>query len=92
MARSRFSITELSDCYEFAIADDGPGIAPEQHDRMFKIFQAVNPQKRTDSTGIGLAIVSKIIETEGGTIRLESEIGKGTTFYFTWPKRLEHGI
>jgi PAS domain S-box-containing protein len=83
----QIAIAERGDFYEFAIADDGSGIAPEHHDRMFKIFQAVNPQKRSDSTGIGLAIVKKIIEAEGGTIRLESELGRGTTFYFTWPKR-----
>jgi PAS domain S-box-containing protein len=79
-------IAERSDVYEFTIADDGPGIAPEQHDRVFRIFQAVNPQNRSDSTGIGLAIVKKIVEAQGGTIRLESQLGKGTTFYFTWPK------
>jgi PAS domain S-box-containing protein len=84
-------IAERKEFYEFAIADDGPGIAPEQHDRVFKIFHAVNPQKRSDSTGIGLAIVQKIIEAEGGTIRLESQLGEGTTFYFTWPKRVERG-
>jgi signal transduction histidine kinase len=61
--------------------------SPEQHDRVFEIFQAVNPQNRSDSTGIGLAIVKKIIEAEGGTIRIESQLGEGTTFYFTWPKR-----
>jgi PAS domain S-box-containing protein len=82
----QISIEDRGDCYEFAIADDGSGIAPEHHDRMFKIFQAVNPQNRSDSTGIGLAIVKKIVEAEGGTIWLESELGKGTTFYFTWPK------
>ncbi len=80
----QISCQDRGDCYEFAIADDGPGIAPEHHDRMFKIFQAVNPQNRSDSTGIGLAIVKKIIEAEGGTIWLESELGQGTTFYFTW--------
>jgi PAS domain S-box-containing protein len=79
-------IAERPEFYEFAIADDGPGIAPEHQERVFRIFQAVNPQKRNDSTGIGLAIVKKIIEAEGGTIRLESQIGIGTTFYFTWPK------
>jgi PAS domain S-box-containing protein len=79
-------IAERPECYEFAIADDGPGIDPANHDRVFRIFQAVNPQQRTDSTGIGLAIVKKIIEAEGGTIRLESQLGEGTTFYFTWPK------
>jgi PAS domain S-box-containing protein len=80
-------IVECQDCYEFAIADDGAGIPPEQQDRVFEIFQAVNPQKRDDSTGIGLAIVKKIIEAEGGTIRLESALSKGKTFYFTWPKQ-----
>jgi PAS domain S-box-containing protein len=79
-------IVERGNFYEFTIADDGPGIAPDQHDRVFEIFQAVNPQNRSDSTGIGLAIVKKIIEAEGGKIRLESQLGQGTTFYFTWPK------
>ncbi len=83
----QIDIAEYGDCYEFAIADDGAGIEPEYHDKIFTIFQAVNPQKRSDSTGIGLAIVKKIVEAEGGTIRLESQLGKGTTFYFTWPKR-----
>ena len=78
---------DVGDLYEFVVADDGPGIAPEQHDKIFEIFQAVNPQQRSDSTGIGLSIVKKIIETEGGTIRLESQATKGATFYFTWPKQ-----
>jgi PAS domain S-box-containing protein len=81
------SIAEQRDFYEFAIADDGAGIPPEYQERIFTIFQAVNPQQRSDSTGIGLAIVQKIVEAEGGTIRLESQPGQGTTFYFTWPKR-----
>jgi PAS domain S-box-containing protein len=79
-------IAEQRDFYEFAIADDGAGIHPEYHDTIFTIFQAVNPQNRSDSTGIGLAIVKKIVEAEGGKIRLESQLGQGTTFYFTWPK------
>ena len=80
-------VRERDDFYEFTVADDGPGIAPEQHERIFEIFKAVNPQNRPDSTGIGLAIVKKIIEVEGGTIWLESVLGLGTTFHFTWPKR-----
>ena len=83
----QISVEDRGDCYEFAIADDGPGIAPEDHDRMFKIFQAVNPQNRSDSTGIGLAIVKKIVEAAGGRIWLESQVGQGTTFYFTWLQR-----
>ncbi len=83
----QISCQEGTDCYEFTIADDGPGIDPAQHDRVFEIFKAVNPQNRLDSTGIGLAIVKKIIEAEGGTIQLESNLGAGTTFSFVWPKR-----
>jgi signal transduction histidine kinase len=83
----QISCRECGDFYEFGVIDDGPGIAPEHHIKIFQIFQAVNPQNRSDSTGIGLAIVKKIVETQGGTIRLESELGNGTAFYFTWPKR-----
>ena len=83
----QISIEDHGDFYEFAIADNGPGIAPEHQEQMFKIFQAVNPQNRSDSTGIGLAIVKKTIEAEGGAIWLKSELGKGTTFYFTWLQR-----
>jgi PAS domain S-box-containing protein len=73
---------------EFAISDDGAGIALEYHERIFGIFQAINPQQRPNSTGVGLAIVKKIVEAEGGTIWLESQLGRGTTFYFTWPRQL----
>ncbi len=79
------SATQREDFYEFIVADDGPGIAPEQHDKIFEIFQAVNPQNRSDSTGIGLAIVKKIIEAEGGKIWLKSQLGEGTKFHFTLP-------
>jgi PAS domain S-box-containing protein len=81
----RISCQERGDFYEFTIVDDGPGIPSEQHDRVFVIFQSTNPQKNPDSTGIGLSIVKKIVETAGGKIWLES-LGRGTTFYFTWPK------
>jgi PAS domain S-box-containing protein len=83
----RISWQDKGNFYEFAVADNGPGIAPEHHDKIFMIFQAVNPQNSQDSSGIGLSIVKKIVETEEGTIRLESEVEKGTTFYFTWPKQ-----
>ena len=69
--------------YEFAVEDDGPGIADRDKERIFQIFQMLKPAQNTDSTGIGLAIVKKIIEQLGGTLRVESEPGQGTTFYFT---------
>jgi signal transduction histidine kinase len=80
---------EHPDCHEFIVTDDGPGIAPEHHEKVFAIFQTFAGKDNNDSTGIGLAIVKKIIETEQGTIRLESSLGQGTTFYVTWPK--SHG-
>ncbi len=83
----QISSQDKGDFYEFEVSDDGSGIAAEHHDKIFMIFQAVNPQKSQDSSGIGLSIVKKIVETEEGTIRLVSELGKGTAFYFTWPKQ-----
>jgi PAS domain S-box-containing protein len=70
--------------YEFTIADDGPGIAPKDHPRVFDIFQTLTSRDQKESTGIGLAIVKKIIEQVGGQIRLESELGQGAAFHFTW--------
>jgi PAS domain S-box-containing protein len=83
----RISSQDKSDFYEFSVADDGPGIEAKYHDKIFMIFQTVNSTNNPDSSGIGLSIVKKIVETEEGTIRLESEPEKGTIFYFTWPKQ-----
>ena len=80
------SVQERDRVYEFAVSDNGPGIAPAERDRVFRIFQSVNPQNRADSSGIGLSIVKKIVEAQGGIIWLESSLGAGTTFYFTWLK------
>ena len=81
------SARERDNFYEFSVADNGSGIAPADCDRVFKIFQSINPQQRSDSSGIGLSIVKKIVEAQGGTIWLESTLGLGTTFHFTWLKR-----
>lgn len=85
----RIAARDQGDLYEFTIADNGPGIAPEYQKNIFMIFQTGNIQKREDSTGVGLAIVKKIVENMGGTVWLESQLDKGTTFYFTWPKQLQ---
>jgi signal transduction histidine kinase len=72
--------------YQFSVADNGPGIAKENHEKIFGIFETLQSRDRKESTGIGLSIVKKIIETEGGEITLESELGSGATFRFTWPR------
>jgi signal transduction histidine kinase len=72
--------------YEFAIADDGSGIDVNRQTRIFNIFQTSEVREKTQSSGIGLTIVKKIVETEGGQIRLDSQVGLGSTFYFTWYK------
>jgi signal transduction histidine kinase len=72
--------------YQFYVADDGPGIDPQYHEKIFNIFQTLQSRDTIESTGIGLAIVKKIIEKQGGRIWVESALGQGSTFYFTWPK------
>ncbi len=73
---------------KFSIADNGPGIHKKYHKKIFKIFQTLTPQNRNDSTGIGLSIVKKIIELNGGIVWVESDHGKGSTFFFTLPKSI----
>jgi signal transduction histidine kinase len=82
----RIGCTEDNDYYTFSVADNGPGIAPEYHERIFVIFQTLTERDTLESTGVGLAIVKKIVERQGGTIRLESAEGRGATFFFTWPR------
>ncbi|GGE94839.1 sensor histidine kinase [Hymenobacter cavernae] len=82
----RVTCREDREQYTFAVADDGPGIAPEYHERIFVIFQTLTARDTLESTGVGLAIVKKIVEGQGGSIHVESAEGQGATFIFTWPK------
>jgi light-regulated signal transduction histidine kinase (bacteriophytochrome) len=84
-ARVEVSSERRDDRYEFAVADNGTGIAPQYHDRIWQIFQTLAPRDKVEGTGIGLSVVQKIVEARGGRAWLESELGRGTTFYFTWP-------
>ena len=81
------SCIEKPDFYEFAIKDNGIGIAPEFKNRIFVIFQRLHARTQYEGTGIGLAICHKIVQRLGGKIWVESESGKGATFYFTLPKK-----
>ncbi len=80
------TVKDQGDKVEFAITDDGPGIAPEYHQRIFGVFQTLNSRDTIESTGIGLSIVKKLINQQRGTITVQSAEGEGSTFIFTWPK------
>jgi len=80
----KIGVKLTGDYYQFSIADNGMGIEKKFHDKIFKIFHSLNKSK--ESTGIGLSIVKKIVDLHEGQIWLESEVNKGTTFYFTIKK------
>ncbi|QHL88257.1 histidine kinase [Nibribacter ruber] len=72
------------DCWEFVVADDGPGILPEDHEKIFNMFETTSDVNHPGSTGIGLAIVKKIVQEKEGAAWVESN-GRGTAMHFTWP-------
>ncbi|WP_437635087.1 ATP-binding protein [Sorangium sp. So ce854] len=76
---------DLGDVWEFSVKDNGPGIAPQYHQKVWEIFQTLNPRDNIEGTGIGLSIVQKIVLSKGGHAWVESEKGAGATFFFTWP-------
>ncbi|WP_198805780.1 sensor histidine kinase [Leptolyngbya sp. BL0902] len=73
------------DFLKFCVSDDGPGIDPQYHDKIFTIFQTLKARDDFESTGVGLSVVKKIVESENGRVWLDSAPGQGSRFYFTWP-------
>ena len=71
--------------HAFSVADDGPGIAPKYHEKIWTLFQTLEAQDKADNTGVGLALVKKIVEAQGGTVGVTSEEGRGAMFHFVWP-------
>jgi PAS domain S-box-containing protein len=78
---------EEEEAYTFSVEDNGPGIEERYHEKVFIIFQTLQARDTFESTGVGLAIVKKIIDETGGEIWIESELGLYTRFLFRWPKK-----
>jgi signal transduction histidine kinase len=88
--QGRISIgcTQEEGFWKFFVTDNGPGIEEKHYERIFKMFQRCSPNNASESTGIGLAVVKKIVEKNQGKVWIESELGKGSTFFFTLPQQM----
>jgi PAS domain S-box-containing protein len=82
----KVSVEDLGTDLRFSVRDDGPGIPAQYHEQIFKMFQTLKPRDQVEGSGMGLAMVRKHVDVAGGELKLESAVGQGSTFSFTWPK------
>ena len=85
--RINVDCVEENGFWKFSVADNGPGIEEKHFEKIFQMFQTLSSRDEFESTGVGLTLVKKIVEMYGGKIWIESEIGEGSTFFFTLPKQ-----
>jgi len=79
----QISVEETHETYRFTLADNGPGIDPQYCDRIFEIFQTLQPRDQSESTGVGLSSVKKILTMDTGSVWLDPAPAKGATFYLS---------
>lgn len=84
-------IETLNDCLKVIIKDDGPGIKEDDQEKIFEMFHKLKSRDEVEGSGMGLAMVKKIIDTKGGEITVNSSLGNGAEFCFTWPMDKENG-
>jgi signal transduction histidine kinase len=75
--------------WEIAVRDNGIGIDPKDHEKIFGMFRRLHGDERFEGTGLGLALVKRIVENAGGAIRVESQAGEGSTFLITLPENAQ---
>ncbi len=85
----RVEVKHEGDWYIFSVSDNGPGIAPQFHERVWEMFQTLGSRDEVDGSGIGLSTVKKVVEARGGMVAIDSDVGRGARFIFSWPAR-EH--
>ena len=90
IGRIEIFVEDIGPHYRFSVRDDGPGIPPQFHEQIFKMFQTLKPRDKVEGSGMGLAPARKHVEVSGGELTLESAPGRGSTFSFTWPKARTH--
>ena len=87
--RLTFGFRDVGQYVEFTVADDGPGIDPKFHDKVFQLFETLKPRDQVEGSGMGLAVIKKIIGQRECEINVESDgLGHGTVVRFTWPKHI----
>ena len=87
LGRIEIRCVEEAACWKLSITDNGPGIEEKYHQKVFELFQTLSTKDASGTTGMGLSIAKKIVESYGGNIWIDSVVGEGTTFFFTLPKQ-----